>query len=147
MNEDYNKNKSDYDCLGSFCVACGKCYCLFSFMKISVNTEGEALQQKANNIIQQLNIHDSSEVIDRKLTLYLTNHSFIRIIQPNSLVVHEVTNDHQLTKKIKGKFSRKQEIKRYSIKLIHKEEQILVVRVPIKTNGQPVATLEIGKNY
>ena len=79
----------------------------FSFMKISVNTEGEALQQKANNIIEQLNIHDSPEVIDRKLTPYLTNHSFIRIIQPNSLIVHEVTNDHQLTKKIKGKFSRK----------------------------------------
>lgn len=117
----------------------------FSFMKVSVNTEGEALQQKANNMIKQLNINDPTEVIDRKLTPYLTNHSFIRIIQPRSLIVHEVTNDHHLTKKIKGKFSGNTEIKRYSIKLINKEEQILVVRVPIKTNGQLVATLEIGE--
>ena len=116
-----------------------------SFMKISVKTEGETLQQKASDMIEEFNINDSSEIMDGKLTPYLTNHSFIRIIQPHSVITNEVTNDHDLTRKIKGKFSSKSEVKRYSIRLTQKEAQILVVRVPIQSNGQVVATLEIGE--
>ena len=36
-------------------------------------------------------------------------------------------------------------MKLYSVSLAHKEAQILVVRVPIQTNGQITATLEIGE--
>lgn len=116
-----------------------------SFMKISVKTEGEALQQKASDIIEEFNINDSSEIISGKLTPYLTNHSFIRIIQPHSIITNEVTSNHELARKIKGKFSSKLKMKRYAVRLAHKETQILVVRVPIKKNGQVVATLEIGE--
>ncbi len=116
-----------------------------SFMKISVKTEGEVLQSKASDMIEEFNINDSPEKVDEKLTSYLTNHSFIRIIQPHSVITNEVTYDHDLTRNIKGKFSSKSEVKRYSIRLIQKETQILVVRVPIKANGQVVATLEIGE--
>lgn len=116
-----------------------------SFMQISVKTEGEALQQKASDMIEQLDLNDSPEMMDETLTPYLTNHSFIRLIRPHSVIVNEFTNDHYLTNKINGKFSRKIDMKRYTVRLSHKEEQILVVRVPIKTNGQVVATLEIGE--
>lgn len=116
-----------------------------SFMKISVKTEGETLQQKASDMIEEFNINDSSEIMAEKLIPYLTNHSFIRIIQPDSVITNEVTTDHDLTRKIKGEFSSKSEMKRYSVSLAHKEAQILVVRVPIQTNGQITATLEIGE--
>lgn len=116
-----------------------------SFMKISVNTEGNALQQKANDIISELNINDSPEVIKGELTPYLTDHSFIRIIHPHSIIMNEITNDHHLTKKIKGKFSSKRDVKRFTVRLTKKEEQIVVVRVPIKEKGHIVATLEIGE--
>ena len=116
-----------------------------SFMKISVKTEGETLQQKASDMIEEFNLNDSSEILDGKLTPYLTNHSFIRVIRPHSGITTEVTNDHDLTRKIKGEFSKKTEWERYTIRVKQKEEQILVVRVPIKSNGQVVATLEIGE--
>ena len=80
-----------------------------SFMKISVKTEGETLQQKASDMIEEFNINDSSEIMAEKLIPYLTNHSFIRIIQPDSVITNEVTTDHDLTRKIKGEFSSKSE--------------------------------------
>ena len=88
----------------------------FSFMKISVKTEGETLQQKARDMIEEFNINDSSEILDGKLIPYLTNHSFIRIIQPHSGITTEVTNDHVLTRKIKGEFSKKTEWERHTIR-------------------------------
>ena len=116
-----------------------------SFMKISVKTEGEALQQKSSDMIEEFNINDSPKIIKGKLTPYLTNHSFIRIIKPDSVITNEVTNDPELTSKIKAEFSKKIKWKRYPVRVAQKEEQILVVRVPIKTNGHVTATLEIGE--
>lgn len=116
-----------------------------SFMKISMNTEEESLHQKANDILEGLDWRDSQEAFVRKFSPYLTNHSFIRIVQPNSQIVYEVSNDQQLSSKVKKKFTKKSEAKRYGISLKHKEEQILVVRVPIKSNNHETATLEIAE--
>ena len=84
-------------------------------------------------------------MIKGELTPYLTDHSFIRIIHPDSIITNEITNDQHLTKKIKGKFSSKHDVKRFTVRLTKKEEQIVVVRVPIKENGHIVGTLEIGE--
>ncbi|MEH7075750.1 sensor histidine kinase [Neobacillus drentensis] len=117
----------------------------FSFMKITVNMEDGELFQKADYLIKQINKDDSQEVIKEKLTPYLTNQSFIRIVQPNSEIANEVTNDPHLASKIKPQFAREKGTARRTIRLKHGEEQIAIVRVPIKSTGQIVGTLEFGE--
>ncbi|MGG4266262.1 ATP-binding protein [Peribacillus simplex] len=116
----------------------------FSFMKITVNMEEDILIHKAQNVIAEIQMDDTPHELEKKLTTFLTNHSFIRIIQPDSKIRSEVSNDHYLIKKFKGEFSTEQEAHRSTIKQGHKEEQILIVRVPIQSNGKVVGTLEIG---
>ncbi len=117
----------------------------FSFMKITVNMEDNQLFQKANNVIKEMNKEDSPAAFKEELTPYLTTHSFIRKVQPDSKIVHQITNDQQLAAKVKAKFTRKKETERRTIRLKNQEEQIAIVRVPIQSNGQVVGTLELGE--
>ncbi|MFL6559405.1 MAG: ATP-binding protein [Bacillus sp. (in: firmicutes)] len=117
----------------------------FSFMKITVNMEDGELFQKADYLINEINKGDSQDAIKEKLTPYLTNHSFIRIVQPDSKIVNQVTNDQYLAAKIKPQFASVKGTQRRTIRLKQGEEQIAIVRVPIHSNGQVVGTLEFGE--
>ncbi|MCQ6282218.1 ATP-binding protein [Bacillus sp. EB600] len=113
----------------------------FSFMKITINMEEDSQFQKAGDILKDL---DSSD-IDRKLNSYLTDNSYIRIIQPQNKVIHEVTNDSLLSKKIKGKYVKTNQTQTYLISAEHGEEEVLIVRVPINSGNQINSSLEIGE--
>ncbi|CAH2717648.1 Adaptive-response sensory-kinase SasA [Neobacillus rhizosphaerae] len=117
----------------------------FSFMKITVNMEDDELHQKAETLIKEINKETSLADTKEKLLPYLANHSYIRVIHPDSKIVNQVTNDQQMAAKIKAKFADKKETERVTIKLKNQEEQIAIVRVPIKSNGQVIGTLEFGK--
>ena len=54
----------------------------YSFLKVTVNVEEKVVLQNADAILEDINNGDSNEVIKGKLTKYLTNGSFIRIIEP-----------------------------------------------------------------
>ena len=54
--------------------------------------QGE-LVQKAQNILNEMNVDDSAVVMEEKLTHYLNNHSFIRVINSDSKIINQVTND------------------------------------------------------
>lgn len=116
-----------------------------SFMRITVNMEDTDLYQKADSIIKEINLGDSSEEIKEHLTPYLSMHSFIRIIQPDAKITHEVTNAEEMAEKVKPHFVGKKQSERKIISEKHREEQIVIVRVPIHSNGQNVGTLEIGE--
>ncbi|WML24907.1 HAMP domain-containing sensor histidine kinase [Neobacillus sp. OS1-33] len=117
----------------------------FSFMKITVNMEDGELFQKANYLINEINKEDSPTVIKEKLTPYLTNHSFIRIVQPDSKIVSQVTNDQHLAARIKPQFASEKGTQRRTIRQKTGEEQIAIVRVPIQSKGQVIGTLEFGE--
>jgi two-component system, OmpR family, sensor histidine kinase ArlS len=117
----------------------------FSFMKITVNMEDSELFQKADYLIKEINKGDSPAVIKEKLTPYLTNQSFIRIVQPNSKIVNQVTNAPKLAAKIKPQFAVEKGTQRQTIRQKHGEEQMAIVRVPIQSKGQVVGTLEFGE--
>jgi two-component system, OmpR family, sensor histidine kinase ArlS len=117
----------------------------FSFMKITVNMEDEELLQKADYLIKEINKGDSPAVIKEKLTPYLTNQSFIRIVQPDSKIANQVTNNPKLAAKIKPQFVIEKGTERRTVRQKHGEEQIAIVRVPIKSNGQVAGTLEFGE--
>ncbi|WP_144554072.1 HAMP domain-containing sensor histidine kinase [Bacillus sp. X1(2014)] len=117
----------------------------FSFMKITVNMEDGELFQKADYLINEINKEDSRSVIKEKLTPYLTNQSFIRIVQPDAKIINQVTNDQQLAAIIKPKFTSEKGTQRRTIRLNHQEEQFAIVRVPIHAHGQVVGTLEFGE--
>lgn len=71
----------------------------FLFMKTTVNMEEKVLFQKAEDILTEFNKHPSSTNVEVELKDYLTDHSFIRIIQPKNKVMDEVYNDPKLLKK------------------------------------------------
>lgn len=54
----------------------------FLFMKTTVNMEEAVLVQKSGDILKDIDTNQSSSTIEGKLKDYLTDHSFIRIIQP-----------------------------------------------------------------
>lgn len=117
----------------------------FSFMKFTTNMEEVALYQKAEDIIKVIDSLDSSSSINEKLNDFLTPQSYIRIIQPNNKVIHEVTNDSLLSKKMKGKYAETKQAQTHLISAEHGEEQVLIVRVPIKSGDQITGNLEIGE--
>lgn len=117
----------------------------FSFMKITVNMEDDALLQKANHLIKEIATDASPTDIKGKFEPFLTPHSFIRIIDSNSKIVNQVTNDQALAAKIKADFTTVKETQRRTIRLKNQEEQIAIVRVPIQSNGQTTGTLEFGE--
>lgn len=118
---------------------------LFSFMKITINMEDQELYQRANSLIQDMKLDHTSDLIKEQLTPYLSGHSFIRMVQPGSKVTNEVTNDKPMAAKIKPKFVRKKEAERKTIMQKHGEEQILIVRIPIHSNGGINTVLEMGE--
>ncbi|WP_028403036.1 HAMP domain-containing sensor histidine kinase [Ectobacillus panaciterrae] len=112
----------------------------FSFMKTTVNMEEEVLFQKAHDIIQELHKKNATTLTEDTLKSYLVDHSFIRIVNPDSHVKSQVTNDNHLSD-IEGKFSKKSESQLRKIR----EEQILIIRVPITSHNDVVGTLEMGE--
>ena len=117
----------------------------FSFLKLTFNMEQGELVQKAQNILNEIKVDDSADVIEEKLTHYLNNHSFIRIINSDSKIINEVTNDPYLATKMNTPFSKKLVTKRSTIHQENGEKQIIMISVPIKTNGQVVKSLVIGE--
>ncbi|UQD53136.1 sensor histidine kinase [Bacillus methanolicus] len=115
-------------------------FVFFSFMKITVNMEEEVVFRKAHEIIEENKNPYSVALTDNLLESYLTNHSFIRIVNPHSKIVKEVTNDRYLSN-IKAKFSTKNESQLRKMR----EEQVLIVRVPISSHNRIIGTLEIGE--
>src|SRR5689334_19934195 len=80
----------------------------FSFLKITVNMEEDALLQKANDIIDELKSAHPEEQTEM-LKDFLTIHSYIRVVDPNGKTLAEVTNDKEITSKVKPKYTKKQE--------------------------------------
>ncbi|MCM2534466.1 hypothetical protein NDK43_21650 [Neobacillus pocheonensis] len=117
----------------------------FSFMKFTINMEEAAQYQKAEDILKVIDSLDSSKESDEKLDDFLTPHSYIRIIHPNNKVIHELTNDSLLSKKIKGKYTETKQAQAHLISAENGEEQVLIVRVPIKNGNQITGSLEIGE--
>jgi signal transduction histidine kinase len=107
--------------------------------------EEDAQFQKTGDIIKDIDSLSSTNDIDRKLKSYLTDYSYIRIMQPKNKVVHEVMNDSLLSKKIKGKYVETNKAQTYLIAAEHGEEQVLIVRVPINSGSQINRSLEIGE--
>ncbi|MGG0655526.1 sensor histidine kinase [Rummeliibacillus pycnus] len=115
----------------------------FLFMKTTVNMEENVLFQKSEDILKNYETNQPSHYGKLKLGDYLTDHSYIRIIQPNNKVIYEVTNDQKLLKKIKGKYTNKKTAQTRLISAENGEEEVLIVRVPIN-NGKN-ESLEIGE--
>ncbi|MFD0771840.1 ATP-binding protein [Bacillus sp. CGMCC 1.60114] len=112
----------------------------FSFMKTTVNMEEQVLFEKTHDIIQELHKQNTTMLTEDTLKSYLVEHSFIRIIDSDSHVISQVTDDKHLFD-IGAKFSKKSESQLYKIR----EEQILITRVPITFDNHVVGTLEIGE--
>ncbi|HWI48908.1 MAG TPA: HAMP domain-containing sensor histidine kinase [Rummeliibacillus sp.] len=117
----------------------------YSFMSVTVNVEKKVILQNASAMLEDINNSNSDAMIEKKLSKYLTHGSFIRILDNHSRTLNQVTNNKQLANKIKGKFTKQTNSERYLVTLSQKEEQILVVRIPIESNGQVIETLEIGE--
>ncbi|MCM3570328.1 HAMP domain-containing sensor histidine kinase [Neobacillus mesonae] len=115
------------------------------FMRTTLNMEEDMGFQKAGDIVKNIDINDTPESIQSKLKNNLTEHSYIRIVQPKGQIPYEVTNEKALAKKIKGKFVNKSESERRGIILEDKEKQVLIVRVPLKDGRFHNASLEIGE--
>ena len=117
----------------------------FLFIKTTINMEENMQYRKSADILVDLSSIQSSSNINRILKNYLTIHSYIRIIQPNNKITHEVGNDSLLLKKIKGKYVEKKHAQTHLISAENGEEQVLVVRVPIKSGNHIIGSLEIGE--
>ena len=115
----------------------------FLFMKTTVNMEESILFQKAEEIVKNIETNPSSSYGELKLKDYLSEHSYIRIIQPKNRVVHEVTNDQKLLKKIRGKYTESKQSQTRLISAEYGEEQVLIVGIPI--NNGNYESLEIGE--
>ncbi|HLO12834.1 MAG TPA: HAMP domain-containing sensor histidine kinase [Pseudoneobacillus sp.] len=111
----------------------------FLFMKTTVNMEEDILFQKTKDIVKDV---ESSSLFEGKLKNYLTENSYIRIMEPKDKITYEVTNDQVLSKKMKGKFTKSHQAQNRVISTDKGEEQILIVRVPIHDRNQ---SLEIGE--
>ncbi|MBO9129465.1 ATP-binding protein [Bacillus sp. 165] len=116
-----------------------------SFMKVTVNMEENMLFQKAHDILQELRKLNATTLPEDRLKSYLTGHSFIRIVSPNSKIIDQVINDKDLAAKIQYKFSSKSESQLRTIGEEEEEEQVLIVRVPIVSHEHVIGTLEIGE--
>ncbi|MGE7938988.1 HAMP domain-containing sensor histidine kinase [Bacillus paramycoides] len=115
-------------------------FVFFAFMKITVNTEEQMLLKKGNDIIQELHKQNTTTLKEEVLKSYLVGHSFIRVINSDSHVISQVTDDKHLSN-IEAKFSKKFDSQLYKIR----EEQILIIRIPITSDNHIVGTLEIGE--
>ncbi|SFD38424.1 ATP-binding protein [Bacillus sp. UNCCL81] len=112
----------------------------YLFMKTTVNMEEHVVSQKAHEILKKQEIPITLKMNEEALYPFMSNHSYIRIIDPNSKIVIEISND-KLLNRIKPKFTRK-EVTRL---IPFSEHQNIVVRVPILQNQKVIGTLEIGE--
>ncbi|UPM53818.1 sensor histidine kinase [Gottfriedia acidiceleris] len=112
----------------------------YLFMKTTVNMEEHVVSQKAHEILKKQNISITLKMNEEVLYPFMSNHSYIRIIDRNSKIVTEVSND-KLLNRIKPKFTIKEETKLIPFS----EHQNIVVRVPILQDQKVIGTLEIGE--
>ncbi|WP_129691367.1 sensor histidine kinase [Gottfriedia acidiceleris] len=112
----------------------------YLFMKTTVNMEEHVVSQKAHEILKKQDIPITLKMNEEALYPFMSNHSYIRIIDPKSKIVTEVSND-KLLNRIKPKFTRKEETKLIPFS----EHQNIVVRVPILQDQKVIGTLEIGE--
>jgi two-component system, OmpR family, sensor histidine kinase ArlS len=112
------------------------------FMKTTVNMEEDMLFQKAGDIVKDYNTIQSSTSMKGELEDYLTEHSYIRIMDQKNKLIYEVTNDKFLSKKMKGQATLIKQTKTHLISTEHGEEEVLIVRVPFNNGNK---TLEIGE--
>lgn len=115
----------------------------FLFMKTTVNMEEDMLFQKAEDILKDINTNQSTGEIRENLKEYLSEHSYIRIMEPGNKMINEVTNDKLLSEKMKKIYTEKKQAKTHLISAEHGEEEVLVVHVPI--HNQLKGSLEIGE--
>ncbi|MGJ7911511.1 ATP-binding protein [Neobacillus sp. LXY-1] len=113
----------------------------FLFMKTTVNMEVNMLSQKAEEVLEGLDKNQEPSDTEGILKEYLAEHSYIRVIQQKDQILYEVTNDHLLSKKIKGKYTTNKQSQTRLISAEKGEEQVLVVRMPINKS----TSLEIGE--
>ncbi|WP_026695159.1 sensor histidine kinase [Peribacillus kribbensis] len=111
------------------------------FMKTTVNMEEQILRQKAHDIIKEHAVSDTLKLPKDYLQYYISDHSYIRIIDSEHKVIDEAGNDRNLMKDVKPKFTKKEQAKLFAMH----EHQNLVVRVPINQHGKTAGTLEIGE--
>ncbi|MFJ7979960.1 ATP-binding protein [Lysinibacillus xylanilyticus] len=117
----------------------------FSFTKFSTNMEEVELYQKAEDLIKVIDSLDASSNINEEIGDFLTPHSYIRIIDPNNNVIHEITNDALLAKTMQGQYVETKQAQTHLISAEQVEEQVLIVRVPIKNGNQITGSIEIGE--
>ncbi|QED49471.1 HAMP domain-containing sensor histidine kinase [Cytobacillus dafuensis] len=117
----------------------------FLFMKTTVNMEEDILFQKASDILEGIHTNQSSNDTEGIFKKYLSEYSYIRIMEPGNKILHEVTNDELLSKKIKGKFTIEKLSQTHLISAEHGEEEVLVVHVPIYSGNNVIGSLEIGE--
>ncbi|MFF2444786.1 ATP-binding protein [Priestia megaterium] len=113
----------------------------FLFMKTTVNMEAHLVSKKANEMLKKYPISESLTLDKNLLNSYMSTHSFIRIVGPDSKVIDQVSNDKTLAKKISPTFSSEKD---FELRPFH-EHQNLVVHVPIYQNQKVVGTLEISE--
>jgi len=113
----------------------------FLFMKTTVNMEAHLVSKNANEMLKKYPISESLTLDKNLLNSYMSTHSFIRIVGPDSTTIDQVSNDKTLIKKIPPTFSSE---KNFELRPFQ-EHQNLVVRVPIHQNQKVVGTLEISE--
>lgn len=114
-----------------------------SFVNITVSVEERVLIQRTNDIIQELDMSETRKNKKEVLKDNLATHTLIRVMLPNGKTDVEVSSDPELTKIIKGKFSKRPVTQRKKIQTPEGDEQVLITRQPITSNHKTVATLEM----
>lgn len=117
----------------------------FSFMQITLNIEKDNLIQKGQQVIKELTKVENSTHLKERLSPYLINQSFIRVIDANGNVIEQLTNDQVLADKVIARYSQNLVVKRHTIHINNHEEQVIVARIPIKDTENIGRTLEIGE--
>ncbi|WVE34352.1 ATP-binding protein [Priestia megaterium] len=113
----------------------------FLFMKTTVNMEAHLVSKNANEMLKKYPISESLTLDKNLLNSYMSTHSFIRIVGPNSKIIDQVSNDKTLAKKIPPTFSSEKDFELRPFQ----EHQNLVAHVPIYQNQKVVGTLEISE--
>lgn len=111
----------------------------FTFMEAIVKLEERNLINTGHEIIAAAD-QNTQRASNDQLNRYLSNHSFIRIVDSHSKITNEVSNDKQLSG-ITPTFVKKESSQLKQIG----ERQILIVRIPILSQNQAIGTLEIGQ--
>lgn len=113
----------------------------FSFIRISTANERETLISKATNIIENVPVSTLlTQGEASKIRAYLPDNTMIRVIDPESKIINQVTNETAL-EHLSHEFKSKLGSKLYTID----KQTVLMVNVPIKQQNTVVGTLEISE--